>query len=101
MREEITKEMDSWKQYLYNYNSLSLNILADVLAFIPKEKRESTIEQINNILKTIEKPISGEEMVSSIEKDIKLFQKSSDEALIAQRTLQWVLDLEQHKKDTE
>lgn len=101
MKEEITKEMDSWKQYLYNYNSLSLNILADVLAFIPKEKRESTIEQINNILKTIEKPISGEEMVSSIEKDIKLFQKSSDEALIAQRTLQWVLDLEQHKKDTE
>lgn len=101
MKEEITKEMESWKQYLYNYNSLSLNILADVLAFIPKEKRESTIEQINNILKTIEKPISGEEMVSSIEKDMKLFQKSSDEALIAQRTLQWVLDLEQHKKDTE
>ena len=92
MLEKIQDEKEMWKNYYFNYEYLAMQVLADVMAFIPKEKRQKMIDDTNELLSSIEESIKGEEFVKSLEMDIESFKRLSNESGIVMRTLQWVED---------
>jgi len=92
MKEKVEEEIKRWQPYFYNYETFCINILADVLAFIPEDKREELIKRVEDLLKDVKEPISSEAMLSSIKDDVSNFENMSNEAGMALRTLQWVKD---------
>ena len=99
MKEKIEEEKRRWQPYFYNYETFCINILADVLAFTPADKREELIKRVEDLLKDVKEPISAEAMLSSIKDDISNFENMSNEAGMVLRTLQWVED--EMEKETE
>ena len=92
--EELEKEFEQWKGYYHNYNNLAVQVLADVLAFYKEEDRKELIDKANEFLKNVNEPISGELMLDAIKGDVESFDRISEEAAVAMRTLQWVKTLE-------
>jgi hypothetical protein len=92
MKEKIDEEMVRWQPYYNNYEALCINILVDVLAFVPKDKRADMISKVDGLLESLENSTSSEQMITSIEDDLNNFKFMNDEAAIALRTLQWVKD---------
>ena len=92
--EELEKEEEQWKGYYHNYNNLAIQVLADVLAFYKEEDRKELIDKANEFLLNVKEPISGDLMVDSIKGDIESFDRISEEAAVAVRTLEWVKTLE-------
>lgn len=93
-KEELEKEIEQWKSYYKNYNNLSVQVLADVLAFYKEEDRKELIDKANEFLRNVKEPISGELMVDAIKGDVDSFDRISEEAAIAIRTLEWVKSIE-------
>lgn len=93
-KEELEKEIEQWKGYYKNYNNLSVQVLADVLAFYKEEDRKELIDKANEFLRNVNEPISGELMVDAIKGDVESFDRVSEEAAIAIRTLEWVKSIE-------
>ena len=92
--EELEKEFEQWKGYYHNYNNLAVQVLADVLAFYKEEDRKELIDKANEFLTNVNEPISGELMLDAIKGDVESFERISEEAAVAMRTLQWVKTLE-------
>ena len=98
---ELEKEEEQWKGYYHNYNNLAIQVLADVLAFYKEEDRKELIDKANEFLRNVNEPISGELMVDSIKGDLESFDRISEEAAVAVRTLEWVKTLETKEIETE
>ena len=94
----LEKEIEQWKGYYNNYNDLSLQIVADVLAYYKPEEREEFFKKVNNFLETflggVKNPIGGAEMVDAIKGDIEMFDRKNDEAAFSLRTLEWIKSIE-------
>lgn len=99
MKEKINEEIEKFKPFFYNYNSLCDNVLMDALAFIPKEQREEKIKKIESVLESIENPIDGNKMLCALKDDLQMFEDNNNESAIAMRTLEWVKkELEEESK---
>lgn len=94
----LEKEIEQWKGYYNNYNDLSLQIVADVLAYYKPKEREEFFKKVNNFLETflggVKNPIGGAEMVDAIKGDIEMFDRKNDEAAFSLRTLEWIKSIE-------
>ena len=80
-KEELEKEITQWESYYHNYNNLSIQVLADVLAFHKEEDRKELFDKANEFLQNVKEPISGELMVDSIKGDIESFERVSEESV--------------------
>lgn len=89
-KEQLEAEMKLWENLYNNYENLSVNILADVLAHYKKEDRKELIERVNNVLESVNEPIDGQTMFDSIKGDLESFERINDESSIAYRTLTWI-----------
>ena len=100
--EELEKEEEQWKGYYHNYNNLAIQVLADVLAFYKEEDRKELIDKTNEFLQqNVKEPINGDLMVDTIKGDVESFDRISEEAAVAIRTLEWVKTLENKDIKTE
>ena len=94
MLEKLEKEIEQWKGYYKNYNNLAVQVLADVLAFYKEEDRKELVDKANEFLRNVNEPISGELMLDAIKGDVESFDRVSEEAAVAIRTLEWVKSIE-------
>ena len=99
--EELEKEEEQWKGYYHNYNNLAIQVLADVLAFYKEKDRKELIDKANEFLRNVNKPISGELMLDAIKGDVESFDRVSEEAAVAIRTLEWVKSIEDVEIETQ
>ena len=100
-KEELENEIEQWKGYYKNYNNLAVQVLADALAFYKEEDRKELVDKANEFLRNVNEPISGELMVDAIKGDIESFDRVSEEAAIAIRTLEWVKSIEDTDIETQ
>lgn len=100
-KEELEKEIKQWKGYYKNYNNLAVQVLADVLAFYKEEDRKELVDKANEFLRNVNEPISGELMLDAIKGDVESFDRVSEEAAIAIRTLEWVKSIEDTDIETQ
>lgn len=91
--ELINNEMELWKGFYNNYETLAINVLADVLAHYKKEEREELIKKVEGTLESVSEPIDGALMYDSIKGDLESFERVNDESSIAYRTLSWVKEI--------
>ena len=90
MKEKINEEIEKFKPFFYNYNSLCDNVLMDVLAFIPKEQREEKIKKIESVLESIENPIDGNKMLCALKDDLQTCDANNNEQYTLMRSLECV-----------
>ncbi len=93
-KEKLETEKEMWKNFYKNYDSLADCIFADVLAYYEPDKRIDKLKEISEIIKGLDKPISGDEFYNSVKGDLESFIKVSDEAAVAYRTLSWLGEIE-------
>ena len=66
-----------------------------------KLHKKELIDKANEFLRNVNEPISGELMIDAIKGDIESFDRVSEEAAIAIRTLEWVKSIEDTDIETQ
>jgi len=98
---KIDDELELWKRFFGNYENLAINVLVDVLAHYKEEDRQNLIDRANDVIKNVKQPITGEQMYDSIKGDLESFDSINEESKIAYRTLTWVKEIAENKKEDE
>lgn len=94
----LEKEIEQWTKYYNNFDNLSIQIMADVLAYYKKEDRAEMIKKVDGFLENVSEPITGELMVDSIKGDVESFDRINNESAVALRTLEWIKSIEDVKE---
>lgn len=95
----LNQEIEQWKNFYNNYDSLADSMLVTALAFYKEDEREEKFKSAIELLKSLKKPLNGAQMFDSIKSDVDSYERINNEAKIAIRTLTWVKEIED--KDVE
>ena len=95
----LNQEIEHWKNFYNNYDSLADSMLVTALAFYKEDEREEKFKSAIELLKSLKEPLNGAQMFDSIKADIDSYERINNEAKIAIRTLTWVKEIED--KDVE
>lgn len=90
----LNQEIEQWKNFYNNYDSLADSMLVTALAFYKEDEREEKFKSAIELLKSLKKPLNGAQMVDSIKYDVDSYERINNEAKIAIRTLTWVKEIE-------
>lgn len=90
----LNQEIEHWKNFYNNYESLADNMLVTALAFYKEDKREEKFKSAMELLKSLKEPLNGAQMFDSIKADVDSYERINNEAKIAIRTLTWVKEIE-------
>lgn len=90
----LNQEIEHWKNFYNNYDSLADSMLVTALAFYKEDEREEKFKSAIELLKSLKEPLNGAQMFDSIKADVDSYEKINNEAKIAIRTLTWVKDIE-------
>lgn len=90
----LNQEIEHWKNFYNNYESLADNMLVTALAFYKEDEREEKFKSAIELLKSLKEPLNGAQMFDSIKADIDSYERINNEAKIAIRTLTWVKEIE-------
>lgn len=95
----LNQEIEHWKNFYNNYDSLADSMLVTALAFYKEDEREEKFKSAIELLKSLKEPLNGAQMFDSIKADVDSYERINNEAKIAIRTLTWVKEIED--KDVE
>lgn len=90
----LNQEIEHWKNFYNNYESLADNMLVTALAFYKEDEREEKFKSAIELLKSLKEPLNGTQMFDSIKSDVDSYERINNEAKIAIRTLTWVKEIE-------
>lgn len=90
----LNQEIEHWKKFYNNYDSLADSMLVTALAFYKEDEREEKFKSAIELLKSLKEPLNGAQMFDSIKADIDSYERINNEAKIAIRTLTWVKEIE-------
>lgn len=90
----LNQEIEHWKNFYNNYDSLADSMLVTALAFYKEDKREEKFKSAIELLKSLKEPLNGAQMFDSIKSDVDSYERINNEAKIAIRTLTWVKEIE-------
>lgn len=90
----LNQEIEHWKNFYNNYDSLADSMLVTALAFYKEDEREEKFKSAIELLKSLKEPLNGAQMFDSIKADIDSYERINNEAKIAIRTLTWVKEIE-------
>ena len=90
----LNQEIEHWKNFYNNYDTLADSMLVTALAFYKEDEREEKFKSAIELLKSLKKPLNGAQMFDSIKADIDSYERINNEAKIAIRTLTWVKEIE-------
>lgn len=90
----LNQEIEHWKNFYNNYESLADNMLVTALAFYKEDEREEKFKSAIELLKSLKEPLNGAQMFDSIKSDVNSYERINNEAKIAIRTLTWVKEIE-------
>jgi len=90
----LNQEIEHWKNFYNNYESLADNMLVTALAFYKEDEREEKFKSAIELLKSLKEPLNGAQMFDSIKSDVDSYERINNEAKIAIRTLTWVKEIE-------
>lgn len=90
----LNQEIEHWKNFYNNYESLADNMLVTALAFYKEDEREEKFKSAIELLKSLKEPLNGAQMFDSIKSDVDYYERINNEAKIAIRTLTWVKEIE-------
>lgn len=95
----LNQEIEHWKNFYNNYDTLADSMLVTALAFYKEDEREEKFKSAIELLKSLKEPLNGAQMFDSIKADVDSYERINNEAKIAIRTLTWVKEIE--NKDIE
>lgn len=95
----LNQEIEHWKNFYNNYDTLADSMLVTALAFYKKDEREEKFKSAIELLESLKEPLNGAQMFDSIKADVDSYERINNEAKIAIRTLTWVKEIED--KDVE
>lgn len=90
----LNQEIEHWKNFYNNYDSLADSMLVTALAFYKEDEREEKFKSAIELLKSLKEPLNGAQMFDSIKADVDSYERINNEAKIAIRTLTWVKEIE-------
>lgn len=90
----LNQEIEHWKNFYNNYDSLADSMLVTALAFYKEDEREEKFKSAIELLKSLKEPLNGAQMFDSIKSDVDSYERINNEAKIAIRTLTWVKEIE-------
>lgn len=90
----LNQEIEHWKNFYNNYDSLADNMLVTALAFYKEDEREEKFKSAIELLKSLKEPLNGAQMFDSIKSNVDSYERINNEAKIAIRTLTWVKEIE-------
>lgn len=90
----LNQEIEHWKNFYNNYNTLADSMLVTALAFYKEDEREEKFKSAIELLKSLKEPLNGAQMFDSIKADVDSYERINNEAKIAIRTLTWVKEIE-------
>ena len=90
----LNQEIEHWKKFYNNYDSLADSMLVTALAFYKEDEREEKFKSAIELLKSLKEPLNGAQMFNSIKADVDSYERINNEAKIAIRTLTWVNEIE-------
>ncbi len=90
----LNQEIEHWKNFYNNYDTLADSMLVTALAFYKEDEREEKFKSAIELLKSLKEPLNGAQMFDSIKADVDSYERINNEAKIAIRTLTWVKEIE-------
>lgn len=90
----LNQEIEHWKKFYNNYDTLADSMLVTALAFYKEDEREEKFKSAIELLKSLKEPLNGAQMFDSIKADVDSYERINNEAKIAIRTLTWVKEIE-------
>lgn len=100
-KEMLEQEIEQWKNFYNNFESLADSMLVTALAFYENDKREEKFKAALDVLENLKEPLSGVQMFDSMKADIESNERIRNESKIALRTLTWVMENEDKESEGE